>query len=548
MVKVRRKTFSNPPIANLPIGWLFAAALLLTSMFSMAQTPTPDPADCNGNQIPDVLEQAELRPPSGVDFGSRDVNAGPGPTSSVRLINLGEAPFPLDGAGIEIRGAHASDFQIISAEHIVPDLFREPQFTPGVTTDIVYRTADAGLPPSDHELHLDLYEPTGGVMPGARPFVVYLHGGAFLSGSKSDADATDFGFGMAECGYVVASIEYRLIGDFPPDDLPDYYDDSGFAQGICGLLGLCPAPPEILGAFKSGVAAAIRDARGAVSWARSNKEALNLRTDLVGLAGFSAGAMTALSAGYDRDFGISWGVGAIIDRSGGMNGNEDFVEAGEAAVFVHHGNTDFVVNVSQARSLRDRVNAVGLPIEYREFGGGHTALAMSAPIGGSTVQGRYAKFLYDHLGLAEVAQAPAAPADAVPAGMRKRVWIAFDPSAPGPRSAQLAALRGCAGPDLVLPLTGMGIGSVPTATATPEPTPTVTSTATHPAPSPTPLCCGGDADLSGGFVDALDFIAVQSSFGAEGPAGRAGDADCSGGLIDAADFIAVQTNFGRDCG
>lgn len=61
-------------------------------------------------------------------------------------------------------------------------------------------------------------------------------------------------------------------------------------------------------------------------------------------------------------------------------------------------------------------------------------------------------------------------------------------------------------------------------------------------------CCPGDADCSGGFVDALDFISVQDNFGADGPVGHPGDADCSGSFVDAADFIAVQANFGSDCG
>ena len=42
--------------------------------------------------------------------------------------------------------------------------------------------------------------------------------------------------------------------------------------------------------------------------------------------------------------------------------------------------------------------------------------------------------------------------------------------------------------------------------------------------------------ITHGF-DATDFIAVQSNFGNTGPAGIPGDADCSGGFVDALDFI-----------
>ena len=57
-----------------------------------------------------------------------------------------------------------------------------------------------------------------------------------------------------------------------------------------------------------------------------------------------------------------------------------------------------------------------------------------------------------------------------------------------------------------------------------------------------------DANNSGGFVDANDFVAVQGNFGADNGLGGEGDANCSGGFVDANDFVAVQGNFGADCG
>lgn len=94
--------------------------------------------------------------------------------------------------------------------------------------------------------------------------------------------------------------------------------------------------------------------------------------------------------------------------------------------------------------------------------------------------------------------------------------------------------------------------AIPMASATPTQTPVATST---PSPVPTTTasptsggaCCPGDADNSGSFVDANDFICVQNVFGQEVTLGGVGDADCSGGLIDGLDFISVQANFGAEC-
>lgn len=83
---------------------------------------------------------------------------------------------------------------------------------------------------------------------------------------------------------------------------------------------------------------------------------------------------------------------------------------------------------------------------------------------------------------------------------------------------------------------------------TPSPPPTPEPTATPLAPTPTGApCFPGDADNSCGFVDALDFIAVQANFGAAVSPGDPGDANCTGSFVDANDFIAVQANFGSQC-
>lgn len=86
--------------------------------------------------------------------------------------------------------------------------------------------------------------------------------------------------------------------------------------------------------------------------------------------------------------------------------------------------------------------------------------------------------------------------------------------------------------------------ATPSATTTPTPTPSPNATMT---PTPSWYCCPGDADNSGSFVDANDFIAVQNNFGLDNGYGGLGDGNCSGSFVDANDFIAVQANFGNPC-
>jgi acetyl esterase/lipase len=83
-----------------------------------------------------------------------------------------------------------------------------------VTEDVVYGQGEVGGGGSFVDLRLDLYEPrdTGQAM---LPVVVVVHGGGFRGGSKSQGNVVDWAQGFAERGYLVASIDYRLMGMNP---------------------------------------------------------------------------------------------------------------------------------------------------------------------------------------------------------------------------------------------------------------------------------------------------------------------------------------------
>src|SRR3954469_1091485 len=75
--------------------------------------------------------------------------------------------------------------------------------------DIVYGVApdENGQP---EKLKLDLYQPKGDTI-SKRPVVIWVHGGGFSSGDKSDDKIVDLSERFARKGYVTASINYRLL-------------------------------------------------------------------------------------------------------------------------------------------------------------------------------------------------------------------------------------------------------------------------------------------------------------------------------------------------
>jgi hypothetical protein len=143
----------------------------------------------------------------------------------------------------------------------------------------------------DEILTLDIYTPVCDETSQLtnRPLLVWIHGGAFLLGSKEDASIVDLCIQFARRGYVTASINYRK--GFVSDNqqwncnFPNY--NCVFAHD----------PAE----WERAYYRAIQDAKGAVRWLVSNQDELRIDPENVFVAGESAGAFIALGTGLLDD-------------------------------------------------------------------------------------------------------------------------------------------------------------------------------------------------------------------------------------------------------
>lgn len=249
--------------------------------------------------------------------------------------------------------------------------FRDPVFASVQTSiNIAYGAAVNPWTNVPTTLRGDLYTPQGDSML-ERPAVVVIHGGGFVSGSKSDTQIVGLSADLAQRGYVVLSIDYRLA-------------PSGSAASEATAL------------------VAMEDAKAAVRWLRMNALSLHIDTNRIAALGSSAGAVTALYVATHPSEGNSGNPGwpsnvHVVVSLWGMLMNVNHLDAGEPPLCLIHGTNDPVVPYAAAVALHARATLVGVPcVLYPLQGAGHAPWNL-----GAQFRPVFVTFLYEHLELGQ---------------------------------------------------------------------------------------------------------------------------------------------------
>jgi len=149
---------------------------------------------------------------------------------------------------------------------VVASRHGSPEIT--VERNLVYATVN------NTPLLLDLAMPNTGA--GPFPVVVFLHGEGWRAGNRQQMN--HFIEGMARLGYVAITVEYRLV---PTARFP----------------------------------AQVEDCKAAVRWLRANAKKYRVRSDRIGVVGFSAGGHLASMLGVTRKEDGFEGLGGNPEQS-----------------------------------------------------------------------------------------------------------------------------------------------------------------------------------------------------------------------------------------
>ena len=297
-------------------------------------------------------------------------------------------------------------------------VFIDPLFSSNkVISNDVYRPAAPRVGGTTSTLLYDLYRPVelsgGAALPETLPGMLLVHGGGFVQGSKTNSGIVQMAEFFSERGYVVASINYRLINTgnplldpavesgpfpvFPPLD-PDEYAD--WANN-----------PFNFGARSASAAnAAHNDTSIFANQFFQDSPELGVDMERIVLGGSSAGAITSLMSGYGDHFnGPNHEFGSVISLAGGLFGLEGLVGADDPALWFQHGTNDTTVPYSNAEALLQRAIDVGLPHSLRTHDKEHSI--WEPYFNNQTAQGLTfaedsAVFLYDQMDLSELSAIP----------------------------------------------------------------------------------------------------------------------------------------------
>ena len=223
------------------------------------------------------------------------------------------------------------------------------------TRDVVYITRYDTL-----DLYMTIYEP---IELKSDYVILYMHGGAFISGSRNDSMVVEYCTAMSERGFRVVAIDYRLRME-------------GFrAKGIM-----------LVQTLQNAIYQAVEDCSAAVVYLIEKE---GVESDKVILAGSSAGAIRALETDYLHSNGCCYTAllpdtlrfAGVLSYSGAILSTSGLVDYARcpAPTMLFHGTKDNIVTYNTIKmfgyelcgssSLVRRLKKYNCPYYIRRYEG-----------------------------------------------------------------------------------------------------------------------------------------------------------------------------------
>jgi predicted esterase len=179
------------------------------------------------------------------------------------------------------------------------------------------------------DLTMDVYTPLN-IRPNT-PCLLFVFGGGFKMGSKNNQYNVPYLKAMADSGYIVASIDYRL-----------------------GMKGVKMKGSKKLQTLRKAINMAVEDLYSATEFLLKHAKDLNMDSSKIILSGSSAGAITVLQADYElanrtqiaSEIPLGFHYAGVISFAGGIlsyNGIPSYRIPPSPTMFFHGTNDKLVL-------------------------------------------------------------------------------------------------------------------------------------------------------------------------------------------------------------
>jgi acetyl esterase/lipase len=241
----------------------------------------------------------------------------------------------------------------------------EPRFR-----DLVYAEVDG------HALRLDVYPPRTPAT--ASPLIVWIHGGAWRSGSKDKIPVERW----LEHGFTIASVDYRLspVARFPAQ-VHDIKAAIRFLRAEASRFQVDPQRIVIAGNSAGGhLAALVGVSRGVAALEGKVGTALDQDSSVQAIVSFYGASNLQSILGQSTAHGLSVRVPALQLLLGGLPDQQVelarlasptvHVDPGDPPLWLIHGDADPQMPIDQSRELEQAYRRQQLPVELDTIVGG----------------------------------------------------------------------------------------------------------------------------------------------------------------------------------
>jgi acetyl esterase/lipase len=208
-------------------------------------------------------------------------------------------------------------------------------------------------------LQLDLYKPAN--LQDPAPLLVFIHGGGWKSGKRSDylIYLVDF----ARKGYVTATVSYRLLNDGPyPACAEDIRDAVGWFFRNGEKYGYDPDRIALIGGSAGGHLAML----GGYGWGETNGTADSINHKIKAVVDIYGPA--DLTTDYARNHTLVTSflarsyeeAPALYEEASPVH----YLDKDDPPTLILHGTSDRLVPISQSDYLKVKLDSLGVPCEY----------------------------------------------------------------------------------------------------------------------------------------------------------------------------------------